>query len=227
MTFLRHKVTLLRDSLLFYHPCTHVIWFAWFGPKDVTPPYASTGAALIDTIYRNYQFLRDTAGAVVVPIWPAFKRVISQHPSINLWSTDDVHPSLFGSYLTANVVFTTIFKSSPIVSPFNPGFSLAEDSLLKSITYQTTIDSLNYSGLLEITPPISQTANTLSVTGYQSCSWFCNGSPVASNNCTTSVSQPENYFAVVTDPNNCEYQTLEVSYLTTNIAERIGLTLPI
>jgi hypothetical protein len=209
----------IRDSLLFYHPCAHMIWYAGFGPKNGYPPYASSGTALIDTIYQNYQFLRDTAGQIIAPIGPAFKKVISQYPSINLWSADDVHPSLFGSYLTANVFFTTIFKSSSISSSYNPGFSLVEDSLMKNIAFQTTIDSMNTTGLIQITPIISQLGNTLSISGYQNCNWFNNGVPFILNNCTVNINQAGNYYAIVTDKNNCDFQTLEYYYLTTNIDE--------
>jgi hypothetical protein len=212
----------LRDSLLFYNPCAHMIWYAGFGPKNGYPPYASTGTALIDTIYQNYQFLRDTAGQIIAPIGPAFIRIISQYPTINLWSSDDVHPSLFGSYLTANVLFTTIFKSSPMSSSYNPGISLVEDSLMKNIAFQTTIDSMNTTGLIEITPIISQLGNTLSISGYQDCNWFYNGVPFISNNCTVTINQPGKYYAIVNDQNNCEFQTLEKNYFTTSIEENVS-----
>lgn len=206
----------IRDSLLFYHPCAHMIWYTGFGFKDGYLPYASTGTALIDTIYNNYQFLRDTAGQIIAPIGPAFKRIISGFPSINLWDTDDTHPSLYGSYLTANVLYTTIYKSSPINSSFNPGISPTEDSLLKTIGYQTTIDSLKYTGLIDITPEINQVGNTLSVSGFQNCNWFFNGNPYLSNNCTINMNQSGNYYAIVTDINNCEFITLEQTYSIVN-----------
>lgn len=206
----------IRDSLLFYHPCAHMIWYAGFGPKNGYLPYASTGSALIDTIYQNYQFLRDTAGQIIAPIGPAFQRIISGFPSIILWDTDDTHPSLYGSYLIANVIYTTIFKSSPIMSSYNPSIASSTDSLLKNIAYQTTIDSLNYTGLLNITPAINQVGNTLSVSGFQNCNWFYNGNPYISNNCTINMAQSGNYYAVLTDINNCELKTLEKAYFILN-----------
>ncbi len=212
----------IRDSLLFHHPCAHVIWFAGFGPKNGYPPYGNTGEALIDSIYHNYQFLVDTAGQIIAPIGPAFKRIISGAASINLWSSDDVHPSLYGTSLVANVLYSTIYKSSPIHSSYNPGFSTYEDSLLKTTAYQTTIDSLKYSGLSEITPVINQVGNTLSVSGYQNCNWFFNGNPYLSNNCIANINQPGNYYALITDMNNCELRTLEYYYLTTDVVDIIN-----
>ncbi len=203
----------IRDSLLYYHPCAHMIWFAGFGPKNGYPPYGNTGAALIDSIYHNYQFLFDTAGQVIAPIGPAFKRIIFGYPTINLWSSDDVHPSLYGSCLTANVLYSTIFKSSPISSSYNPCISLNVDTLLKNIAFQTTIDSINFSGLLAITPSVNQTNNTLSVSGYQNCNWYYNGVPYIFNNCTINMNQSGSYYAIVTDQNNCKFRTLEQHFL--------------
>lgn len=207
----------IRDSLLFYHPCAHMIWYAGFGTKNGLLPYAGSGSAMIDSIYQNYQYLRDTAGQIIAPIGPAFKRIISQYPSINLWDTDDTHPSLYGSYLIAGVLYTTFFKSSPIISSFNPGITPAIDSVLKNTAYQTTVDSMNTTGLDGITPEIHQVANTLSVNGYQNCRWYYNGTPYLSGSCTININSPGNYFAMVSDSNYCDYQTMELFFQTTGV----------
>ena len=209
----------IRDSLLFYNPCAKVIWYAGFGPKHGYPPYGNTGEALIDSIYRNYQFLLDTAGQIIAPIGPAFIRVISGYPSINLWGPDEVHPSLYGSFLVANVLYTTIFKNSPINSPYNPGISITEDTLLKNLAFQTTIDSLYHSGLIYFTPAIVRAGNTLSVSGYQNCNWYFNGSPYVTNNCTAFINQSGVYSAYVSDTNGCGYLTLEYPFLLSEISE--------
>lgn len=212
----------ILDSLLFYNPCAHMILFAGFGPKNGYMPYANSGSALIDTIYQNYQFLNESLGQIIAPIGPTLKKIISDHPSINLWSSDEVHPSLYGSFLTANVLYSTIFKSSPISSSYNPGILFTEDSLLKKIAFQTTIDSLNNTGLLEITPIINQMGNTISISGYNNCSWFFNGIPYVTNNCTLNMLQPGKYYAIGSDINNCKFQTLEQYFNTTNIEDLLS-----
>jgi hypothetical protein len=209
----------ILDSLLFYHPCAHVLWYAGFGPKYGYPPYGNTGAALIDSIYHNYQYLHEMAGQIIAPIGPAFLRIITGFQSINLWGPDDTHPSLYGSFLIANVLYTTIFKSSPITSSYNPGISLSEDSLLKNIAFQTTIDSLHNTGLLNITPNINQIGNTLSVNGYPNCNWFYNNMPYISNNCSIIINQSGVYSANVSDINGCNLNTLEQTYFLTEVSE--------
>ena len=211
----------LRDSLLYHHPCAHMIWFAGFGPKNGYPPLAATGAGLIDSIYQNYQFLDDSAGQIMAPIGPAWLRIMSEYPSIDLWRPDEEHPSLKGSLLIASVLYSTIFKRSPIGSSFNPGVPYIEDSILKSTGYYASIDSIEFTGLSGITPTIIQTGNSLSVNGFNSCSWYYNSVSFAANNCIAAITQSGNYFALVEDGHGCIFRTLEQPYfLTTGTNEQ-------
>ncbi len=211
----------IRDSLIFYNPCAKMIWFAGFATKGGIPPYGNTGAALIDTIYRNYKFLFDSLGQIIAPIGPSFLRIINDYPSINLWSSDDTHPSLHGSYLAANVIYTTIFKSSPLKSSYNPGLIPNEDSLLKKISYQTTIDSISKTGLSNITPQINQSCCNFVISNYSNCQWFFNGVALNNQNCYLDNLSKGIYYAITTDSNNCKYITLEINYNPSNINENL------
>lgn len=199
----------IRDSLLFYHPCAHMIWFAGFGTKNGYPPYSTTGVGLIDSIYQNYQYLEDSAGQVIAPVGPAYLRIIAGYPSLDLWGPDEEHPSLKGSMLIASVLYTTVFKRPAINSNFNPGIPAAEDSILKITGYQAAIDSIDFTGLSEITPPIFRTGDSLFVNGFPACNWFFNGMPIPAGNCVAMIAQPGEYRAAVTDGHGCSFRTLE------------------
>ncbi|MBN2746739.1 MAG: T9SS type A sorting domain-containing protein [Bacteroidales bacterium] len=215
----------IRDSLLFYHPCAKMIWFAGFATKDGYPPYGNSAEALIDSLYHNYQYLNDIAKQIIAPIGPAFKRIIFNHPSIDLGSSDKVHPSLSGSYLTANVIFSTVFKTNPLSSNYNPGLSSSVDSILKTIAFQTTIDSIATTGMQSITPEISHIGNTLTINGYLNCQWFLNDFPVSASNCALDLLQTGNYHCIATDSNGCAWRSLAevvdlISPLSDNPAEK-------
>ncbi len=209
----------IRDSLLRYHPCAHLVLFGGFGTKNGLPPSFGSGISMIDSIYQNYNFLNDSMKEVIAPIGPAFRRVITGHPAINLWGGDNTHPSLHGSFLASCVVFSTIFKQSPMLSTFNPSISAADGVLLKDIAYQTTTDSLSSTGLQDISPVLNRVNNTLSISNYQSCSWFYNNAPFSSTNCTITMSQPGRYTAVVTDANGCTFRAFEHMYMPTDVKD--------
>ncbi|MEI6489341.1 MAG: T9SS type A sorting domain-containing protein [Bacteroidota bacterium] len=198
----------IRDSLLYYHPCAKMLWFAGWGPKAGYLPYASTGTGLIDNIYNNYRYLLDTAQQIIAPIGPAWQRIIANDTSINLWDVDDVHPGLNGSWLTAAVVYSTVFKSSPMMSTYIPaGITSAVDSILKTTGFNTVSDSIQVTGLQNITPQIVVTGNTLTVTGYPSVDWYLNDNFVATNAGVLNISQTGTYTAIVHNQNNCRMWT--------------------
>jgi hypothetical protein len=204
----------IQDSLLFFHPCAHMLWFAGFGLKNGMPPYSTTGVGMIDSIYQNYKYLEDSAGQVIAPVGPAFLRIIADYPSIDLWGPDEEHPSLKGSLMIASVLYATVFKSSPILSSFNPGIPEEEDSILKTTAYQTAIDSIDFTGLSGITPPVFQAGDSLWLIGFQGCNWFLNGLPYPSDHCVAHITQTGNYYAVATSENGCSFRTLEQEYQT-------------
>ena len=120
------------------------------------------------------------------------------------------------------MVYTTIFKSTPIVSAYNPGISVSEDSLMKNTGYTTTIDSFNTTGLSSITPTVTRIGNTLKVTGYPNVVWYFNGAVHASTNGTTTINLPGKYYAVVTDAMGCMFRTLEKNYGLVSIENMVA-----
>jgi len=210
----------IRDSLLYHNPCAHMLWFAGWGPKTGYPPFSNTGTGLISRIYNNYRYLLDTAGHVIAPIGPAWQRIIANYPGIELWDADNVHPGPKGSFLTASVVFSSIFKSSPMHSSWMPsGISIVEDSILKTTAWQTVSDSMNYTGLNLITPLISMNGNSLSIAGYSSCIWYLNGSFLSSGAVSIPFLQDGEYQAVALDPDGCEFLSLHQHFLISSALE--------
>ena len=205
----------IRDSLKYYHPCAKMIWFAGWGPKSGFPPYASSGTELIDKIYNNYIFLQDTAAEVIAPIGPAWKRIIFNYPSINLWDSDDTHPGIFGTFLTAAVIYSTVYKSNPTESAYIvSGISANEAILLKTAAFQTVTDSVEVSGLSEICPKIIQFGDSLKCDRNGLVSWYFNGNYLSSSN-RIKLNQSGYYSVSVTDSNSCT-KTGFAQYFSTN-----------
>ena len=197
----------IRDSLLYYHPCAKMIWFAGWGPKTGLLPYASTAAGLIDKIYSNYIYLQDSLQHIIAPIGPAWERMLLLDSTVNLWDADEVHPSVYGSAIGANIIYSTIFKSSALSSTFTPaGISSTLDSIIKQIAFETVVDSLYKSGLSNYTPIIQQVGDSLFINGYTNCNWYLNDSFITTANYII-VHVSGNYTATTTDVNNCNYLT--------------------
>ena len=73
--------------------------------------------------------LADRLGGVAIAhAGYAFENFIAAHPTVNLYHTDERHPSPDGSFLAACVIYDTIFGASASESPYTMNLSSAADS---------------------------------------------------------------------------------------------------
>ena len=172
----------IMDSTLHYNPCAAMIWFNGWAFKNGAPPYGNTGIELIDRIDANYQFLNDSLDQIIAPIGAAWKKSTLANPGADLWDTDEAHASLNGSYLTAAVLFCTIFKKDPATLAYNAGLSATQAAEFRNIAYQTFIDSFARDNAPAFTLPLSYTAGSLVAgTGYLLYEYYKNGQVVATS----------------------------------------------
>jgi len=208
----------IQDSVLANNPCANMIWFAGWGFQGPYPPYSNSGTEMIEKIFANYTYLNDTSYQIIAPIGPAWITAINNYSNVNLWAQDSAHPSLAGSYLTACVLYATIFKKDPTNLTYTGGLNPIDAHYYRSIAYSKVLDSLHICNIDSYTPTFTFSNDTLySGSGYSSYKWF-NGNNLIQ---TTSV----NYFkintqgtfhVVVVDSNGCERKSFELLCIPTS-----------
>ena len=83
-------------------------------------PHEKYAPGMINDIKSTYIKAGNDNGALVIPVGLAFEMAYRIKPGIKLHKEfDGSHPSLLGTYLAANVVFATLFKTSPIGLEYN------------------------------------------------------------------------------------------------------------
>lgn len=102
------------DSLVkVYTPNANTIYYMTWGHKNgnirqtdypLDDSYEDMQARLI-TSYTEMAFEND---GLLAPVGRAWREVRRNHPEIELYTEDNFHPSLAGSYLVANTIFATI-----------------------------------------------------------------------------------------------------------------------
>ncbi len=200
----------IMDSMAYYSHCAHMVLFAGWGPKNGYLTYSSTGVGLIDSIYDNYTFINDTMHQIIAPIGKAWERCLVAMPSTDLWGPDSTHPSVYGSYLTAAVIFSTIFKIDPTNINFAGGIDSVVARGLRVLAWHTVRDSVSVTNLVSVCVPVTQHSDTLITSGsYASYQWYKNN---------IAISGATNYFAIydstdcysvaVTDSNGCSFWSL-------------------
>ena len=76
-----------------------------------------------DSLASAYRRIATELEAVVSPVGEAWALALLGNPQATLWSMDQSHPSLEGSYLAACVFYTVLFNESPLGLEFTGGLS--------------------------------------------------------------------------------------------------------
>lgn len=88
----------------------------------------------------NKQVSEELGGVPMIEAGYAFENAIAADPTINLYYSDNKHPSLEGSYLAGLTVFGTVFKETNEFMSYDKGLSSA--SFLKDIANKTCLENL-------------------------------------------------------------------------------------
>ena len=63
---------------------------------------------------EEYTLAGNKNNTLVMPVGLAYKNSMKAYPEINLYHPDNRHPSKAGTYLSACVMFASIFQISPV-----------------------------------------------------------------------------------------------------------------
>lgn len=98
---------------------------------------------MINKIEDLYLKVANDYKVLVIPVGLAFERAYSKSTDIKLHKEfDGTHPSLLGTYLAANVVFYSVFGSSPIGLKYNYYGAISDDDrlFLQNIAIETVTE---------------------------------------------------------------------------------------
>lgn len=89
----------------------YMTWGHKYGNTRQTPyPLDDTYTAMQDRLKLSYLEMAYDNDAWCAPVGMAWQTVRREHPHWELYKADNFHPSIIGSYLAANVIFTTMFR---------------------------------------------------------------------------------------------------------------------
>jgi hypothetical protein len=106
----------VRDS----SPGASVIFFGTWGYKDgdkgncAAVPEVCSYAGMQARLDSAYAAMAAASGAALAPVGKAWAAVRAEHPEIELYFSDGIHPSAEGSYLAACVIYAAISGKSPV-----------------------------------------------------------------------------------------------------------------
>ncbi len=116
----------------------------------MTPAYATSHSKWQPDMLEKTKSLYEEAGkqndALVIPVGLAFQRAYEKNPNIQLHMPDNSHPTILGSYLTAAIIFASIYKVSPVNNSYDAAGKIdAEDVLfLQEIADEVVSEYFNH-----------------------------------------------------------------------------------
>ncbi|WP_417091179.1 Ig-like domain-containing protein [Marvinbryantia sp.] len=91
----------------------YLSWAPEKGHSDYSNGWASSPADYLSKKADLYYALADKYNAALAPSGIAFQRASTLFPELKLYSADKNHASVAGSYLSACVIYSTLFNKSP------------------------------------------------------------------------------------------------------------------
>jgi hypothetical protein len=130
------------------YACTKTVFYETWGRKNGDASNCSFYAPLCtytgmqNRLRASYKLFADTTHSIMSPAGEAWRKSIALNPGLELYSSDQSHPSLEGSYLTACVFYEVLFNKSVLTNIYTAGISTGTVSFLQQIAHDVVNDSL-------------------------------------------------------------------------------------
>ncbi len=171
------------------NPCSHPMFFMTWGRKNgdsyncANWPPVCTYRGMDSLLNLRYRMLADSNHALVSPVGAVWHYIRDNFSDIELYSSDESHPSLNGSYAAACTFYSLIFQKDPINITndygLNPDYATRIRNAAKIIAYDS-LQKWNVGAYPNSQPNVQyshiQLADTVyftnSTTGADSYLWY-------------------------------------------------------
>ncbi|MFL2567213.1 MAG: DUF4886 domain-containing protein [Flavobacteriales bacterium] len=224
-------VTEIQSNNLCSEPLFYMTWGRKYGDQSncSTYPPVCTYLGMQERLRDSYLTMGFDNEATVAPVGISFKNSIFQDSTIDLYSPDNSHPSIYGSYLAACTFYSTIFKKSSVSCSYRPNAISSSDALfLQQIASSTVLDSISVWNIFQSNFEFSVNGNSVNFTNsssnFENCFWdFGDGTYSVDTDPSHTYQQTGTYNVSLLCQTNygCISDTInkQINIVSTNIAE--------
>jgi len=202
------------------NPCGETVFFMTWGRKNgdasncsMWPPVC-TYNGMDSLLSLRYRMMTESNDAILSPVGAVWHYIRQNLPSIELYSADESHPSVAGSYAAACCFYSALFRKDPTLITFNSSLSVAEAQNIRNAVKLIVYDSLMNWHIGEYDPSASF---SYAVSGAQQVT-FTNSSAHAD-----SFSWNFGDAGTAVDVNPTHTYPMDGTYTVTLVADRCGL----
>ncbi len=163
------------------YACSVPLFYTTWGKKNGDPQICQNGQCTYEVmdnlLQQRYQTMAETNKGVVSPVSQVWRYIRENHPTIELYDSDNSHPSLAGSMAAAYTFYTVIYRKDPTLITFNSTLNSATATTIKNAVKNVVFNNLeNY--FVDVNDNFANfNSNLISGTNYQ----FNNTTPNATN----------------------------------------------
>ena len=109
----------LIDSIKRHNPCVNIYFYMTWGYAEGFSDsiVGDTYALMQERIQKGYlQLSKATGSYPIAPVGMVWQEIRNRYPELILYTEDNAHPSIYGSYIAACTFYSCIYKSSPLNS---------------------------------------------------------------------------------------------------------------
>ena len=224
-------VNLINSNYICSEPVFYMTWGRKYGDQTNCQSYppVCTFLGMQERLRDSYLTMGLDNNASVSPVGIAFKNSISLDSTIDLYTSDNSHPSIYGSYLAACTFYSTIFKKSSVGCSYKPNAINQSDALfLQQVASSTVLDSMFVWNVFQAQFDFNQNGNVFDFinksSNFENCIWdFGDGNQSTDFNPTHTYLQNGVYDVILTIQTNSgclsEVYSLQVHVNSTQINE--------
>jgi hypothetical protein len=132
-----------------YNSCARTMFYMTWGRKNgdtsncaIWPPVC-TYFGMDSLLHLRYMMMADSNSGVVSPVGAVWRNIRANYPSIELYQSDESHPSGAGTYAAACTFYTAIFKKSPVTVSYNYTLPATDAANIRMAVKDVVYDSLS------------------------------------------------------------------------------------
>lgn len=131
-------------------PCAQTLFYMTWGRKNGDAnncqflPDLCTYEGMDNLLRERYMMMANDNNALVSPVGAVWRYLRANHPGIELYQSDESHPTLEGSYVAACAFYTAIFRKNPELISFNAGINATVADQIKHAAKLIVYDSLSH-----------------------------------------------------------------------------------
>ncbi|MBP1673078.1 MAG: C-terminal target protein [Bacteroidetes bacterium] len=215
-------------------PCGETVFYMTWGRKYGDPdnagsfPPLATYEGMDSLLYERYMQMTQDNNAIVSPVGRVWRYLRTNHPEIELYDSDNSHPSLAGSYAAACSFYTTILRKDPTLTTYNPGITPNVAQIIQNAVKAVVFDTLSmwYIGERNLTADFSYnniigfsnlSLNTNNTTTYY---WdFGNGDYSTDMNPTYNYNSNGVYMVRLTATDSCGQESTIEKEITAEVVQ--------